>query len=113
MSKIRRFVVTQKQLSLMLLNGATFRVSHGIPADAEFRGVTIEPTTNSVVVFVEHHSFNELVDCEIPQVNRVIFHPIESRDTELAEKNNEIARLKNQLDSLLQCADCNALIVRY
>lgn len=60
----------KKRLKRLLINPETFfrimreetawRVEKGIPKDAELKGVTLDPYTQTLNLFIEHSSFEEI-----------------------------------------------------
>lgn len=58
--KIRRVMVSPHVLKSMLTVGEGWKVTHGIPKGAELRGFTMDPYTNSLILFIEHESFDPI-----------------------------------------------------
>ena len=59
--KLKRVLITPQGLAMILTQSKqAFIVEHGLPVGTEVRGLTIDPTTNCIVLFVEHESFDAI-----------------------------------------------------
>lgn len=56
-AKIRRLMINPEMLFSVMQTETAWRVSKGVPEGAKFRGVTIDPHTQIIHIFVEHDSF--------------------------------------------------------
>ena len=75
-ARVRRYVVSPQEIHRMLKEGNITEVVEGIPKDSKFRGFSIDPISNCIVVFVENEKF-EIVpeggDCpRFDHVTRVV-----------------------------------------
>lgn len=59
--KIKRVAINAEMLINMFEGGTAWRVTSGIPKNARFCGVTIDPFNQTIHLFLEHDSF-DLVD---------------------------------------------------
>ncbi len=57
-SRVKRYSITPEMFPLLFEDGLTLQVIKGIPRGAKFRGYAIDPERNSVMLFVEHWSFD-------------------------------------------------------
>lgn len=55
--RVRRYRFTPEAIVLMFTHGQKFLVTNGVPAGCAFRGFTIDPTTNTIAIWLEHESF--------------------------------------------------------
>lgn len=62
MSRKRRriYQINPEALPHAFVTGNIVEVLEGIPGDAEFRGYTIDPMTDTIQIFLEHASFDEV-----------------------------------------------------
>jgi hypothetical protein len=56
-------MINPAMLFHIMETGTAWRVSKGVPPGAVFRGITIDPHTQIIHLFVEHESF-ALIDIE-------------------------------------------------
>ncbi len=59
-SRIRKFKVSPQIFPMEFRTGRKIEIIKGIPEGAQFRGFAHDIETNSIAVFVEHPSFDEL-----------------------------------------------------
>lgn len=55
--KIKRVAISPSALVRIFALGTTWKVSKGIPEDAQIRVFTLDPYTQVLYLFVEHDSF--------------------------------------------------------
>lgn len=57
---------------MLFKTGKKFKVRLGIPEDAQFRGYSIDHCTNTLMVCVEHQSFNLVAEgMDLPLANPI------------------------------------------
>jgi len=61
--KIRRIIINPLAFLGIMAQDTAWRVSEGIPKDAQLRGFTIDPQTMNLVLFVFHETF-DLIDIQ-------------------------------------------------
>jgi len=61
--KLKRVVINATAFFHIMSSDTAWRVAQGIPKDAELRGITLDPYTQNLNLFVEHESF-DLIDPE-------------------------------------------------
>lgn len=59
-ARVKRVVIVPEILFHIFGTGTSWLVESGIPAGARIRGVTHDPYANTVNLFVEHESFEEV-----------------------------------------------------
>lgn len=59
-ARIKRMTINPNMLFHIMETNTAWRVSKGIPKGAQMRGVTIDPYTQMIHLFVEHESFDEI-----------------------------------------------------
>jgi len=62
---MKRVAISPESLVDLLSDQTTWKITAGVPKDAEFRGVTIDPYVNVINIFVEHESFPEEKEGEV------------------------------------------------
>lgn len=65
MAKVKRILISPEALLRMMAVDTGWRVIKGVPEDARFRGVTLDPYANVINLFVEHESFPEIDEGEV------------------------------------------------
>ena len=76
--RIKRMMINSSMLFTIMETGTAWRVSKGVPPGATFRGVTIDPHTQVIHLFVEHESFDEVeFDKEISPQLETLFKKIQ------------------------------------
>jgi hypothetical protein len=53
-------MISPEALFQIMETGSAWRVTKGIPKDAKMRGFTLDPYTQTLHLFVEHESFEEV-----------------------------------------------------
>lgn len=77
-ARIRRMMVNPEMLFHIMETSTAWRVSKGIPAGARFRGVTLDPHTQTIHLFVEHDSFDEVdIEREVSPQLETLFKKIQ------------------------------------
>lgn len=59
-ARIKRVVISPEVLFHILQTGTAWRVERGIPEGATLRGITNDPLTMNLNMFVEHEEFPEV-----------------------------------------------------
>lgn len=60
-ARIRRLAINPEAFLHIMQSDTAWRVSQGVPQGTTLRGFTIDPSTQSLNLFLEHKSF-ELID---------------------------------------------------
>ena len=55
--RLKRVIINAEVFFIILKNESGWKVVKGIPKDAELRGVTLDPYTQTLNLFIEHESF--------------------------------------------------------
>lgn len=71
MTRYRRFVLEGDSLTWLFETGLKFEVIEGFPEGSKFLGFSQDPLTNSMIVFVEHESFEEVKDGGFPLTEEI------------------------------------------
>ncbi|MGZ6477678.1 MAG: hypothetical protein ACXWQE_00170 [Bdellovibrionales bacterium] len=56
--RIKRVILGSDFMPMVFKTGLIFEVGAGIPEGAQFRGFVIDQSNNSIVMFLEHPSFD-------------------------------------------------------
>jgi hypothetical protein len=59
-ARVKRVVINPQVLFHIMQDQTAWKVSKGIPDGAKMRGFTLDPYTQCLHLFVEHHSFDEI-----------------------------------------------------
>jgi len=77
-ARIKRMMINPDMLFHIMETGTAWRVSKGIPTGAKMRGVTLDPHTQIIHLFVEHESFEEVqLDQDVAPQLETIFKKIQ------------------------------------
>jgi hypothetical protein len=77
-ARIQRMMVNPNMLFHIMETDTAWRVSKGIPHGAVMRGVTLDPHTQMIHLFVEHESFEEVqIDKEVAPHIETLFKKIQ------------------------------------
>lgn len=65
--RVKRLQISPEIFMDLLKDGNKFEIVKGIPSHSKFRGFAHDAMSNSISVFVEHQSFEEVADhCAAP-----------------------------------------------
>ena len=65
-ARIKRLVISPSVFFHVLQENTTWKVERGIPTGAKLRGMTLDPNTQNLNLFIEDQSFEEIsLDSEI------------------------------------------------
>jgi len=79
--RIRKYMLTPRNLMKILMTGGRFETLSGIPDNAEFRGFCHSVQNNSLAIYVEHPSFEEVYESrEYLEGPSVRFETLETED---------------------------------
>ena len=77
-ARVKRVAINPEVLFHIMETGTGWRVTKGIPAEARFRGVTIDPHTQIIHLFIEHESFEEVeIDREVASQLETLFKKLQ------------------------------------
>ena len=75
-ARVRRVVIVPEILFHIFGTGTSWLVERGIPEGARVRGVTHDPYANTINVFVEHESFDEIETGSVAEPLEMLFKKI-------------------------------------
>jgi len=78
--RVKRILVTPWILTRIFVTGEVHLAVDGIPADYQFRGFTIDPTTNCISLFIEHPSFELTPYSEVTPEMQITMRDISNRE---------------------------------
>lgn len=76
-ARIKRLMINPEVLFHIMETGTGWRVTKGIPAEAKMRGFTLDPYTQTLHLFVEHESFEEVEMGEVAPQLETLFKKIQ------------------------------------
>lgn len=77
-AKVMRLVVNPQQLLNVMMHESAWRVIEGIPKTARLRGLTIDPYTQVIHLFVEDESFAPVdIETEVTPQLKTVFRKIQ------------------------------------
>lgn len=75
--KMKRMIINPQAFFHIMSNETAWRVSKGIPKGARLRGFTLDPYTQTLNLFVEHESFEEIDVNTVAPLLETEFHKIQ------------------------------------
>ncbi len=77
-AKIKRVAISPDMLFHVMETDTAWRVAKGIPKGARMRGITIDPFTQTLHLFVEHDSFEPVkIDTQVSPLLETLFKKIQ------------------------------------
>lgn len=77
-AKVKRLAINPEQLLNVMQHNTAWRVVEGVPKTARLRGITIDPYTQILHLFVEDESFEPVdIDNEVTPLFKTVFRKVQ------------------------------------
>lgn len=75
-ARVKRVVISPDVLFHVFGTDTSWKVEQGIPIGSRLRGLTLDPYQNTINLFVENESFDEVADGSVAPILDMLFKKI-------------------------------------